>query len=90
MLRMPISGPRTRSDPHLDGDGFASDRELLLQAAVDAGLQPTSVHDLAVVLTGCTWERTGPREIRTIAREMLGAANRAARYPGRGGRGCNE
>jgi hypothetical protein len=90
MRRMPTSGPRTRSDAHLDMDGCAPQRERLLQAAVAAGLQPTSVYDLAVALTGCTWERTGPREIRTIAWEMLGAANRAAHYPSAGGHGCNE
>jgi hypothetical protein len=89
-MRMQISRLRTRSEADLDMDGCAPQRERLLQAAVDAGLQPTSVYDLAVALTGSTWERTGPHEIRTIAWEMLGAANRAAHYPGAGGRGCNE
>ena len=87
-MRMSISGLRTRSDAHYV-DGISADHELLLQAAVDAGLQPTSVYELAVALTGCAWERTGPREIRTIAWEMLGAANRAAQYTGPGGHGCN-
>lgn len=66
-----------------------SDRELLLKAAVDAGLQPSSVYELAVALTGRVWEHTDSREIRMIGWELLDAAQRAARCPGVGGHRCN-
>src|SRR2546425_2919082 len=45
---------------HLDFERSASDRELLLHAALEAGLQPSSVFDLTEALTGRPWVCTGP------------------------------
>ena len=86
---MPVSGLRKNSDGHFARDGVASERELLLKAAVDAGLQPSSVYELAVALTGRMWEHTGSREVRMIGWELLDAAHRAARGPGVRGHRCN-
>jgi hypothetical protein len=71
-----------------DLERSASDRDLLLHAALDAGLQPRSVFDLAEALTGRPWARTGPPEIRVVARELLGAANRVAYRPSIGAHAC--
>ena len=69
-------------------DHSACDREVLLHAALDAGLQPSSVFDLAEALTGRPWACTGPLEIRVVARELLGAADRIAYRPSNGGHAC--
>ena len=71
-----------------DLERSASDRDLLLHAALDAGLQPRSVFDLTEALTGRPWACTGPPEIRVVARELLGAADRVAYRPSNGGHAC--
>ena len=73
---------------YLDFERSASDRELLLHAALDAGLQPRSVFDLAEVLTGRPWECTGPPDIRVVGRELLEAADRVACRPSNGTNAC--
>jgi len=73
---------------YLDFERSASDRELLLHAALDAGLQPSSVFDLAEALTGRPWAYTGPPEIRVVARELLAAADRVAYRPSNGVHAC--
>ena len=80
--------PPADANAHLDFDHSASDREVLLHAALDAGLQPSSLFDLAEVLTGRPWECTGPPEIRVVARELLGAADRVAFRPSNGAHPC--
>ena len=71
-----------------DLERSASDRDLLLHAALDAGLQPSSLFDLTEVLTGRPWECTGPPEIRVVARELLEAADRVACRPSNGAHAC--
>jgi hypothetical protein len=62
-------------------------REGLLRATGNAGLEPSTVVDVAEALTGRPWACLGIREITTVARELLTVANRVAR-PSRGAHTC--
>ena len=52
------------------------ERERLLRAACNAGLESNTVIRVAEALTGQPWARLGSPEIVTVARELLSAANR--------------
>ncbi len=69
-------------------DGPGCDRELLLQAARQAGLEPNDVVRVAEVLTGRSWEDCGRSEIRFVARALLEALRRAASGHSEGARPC--
>jgi hypothetical protein len=63
-------------------------REGLLRAAINAGLESSTVVDVAEALTGRQWACLGVGEIRSVASELLTAANRVAHRPGRGVHPC--
>ena len=63
-------------------------REDLLRATGNAGLEPSTIVDVAEALTARPWACLGVREITTVARELLTAANRVARRPSRGAHPC--
>lgn len=69
-------------------DASTYEREGLVRAAVNAGLEPSTVVDFAEALTGHKWACLGVREIRSVASELLTAANRVAHRPSRGTRPC--
>lgn len=63
-------------------------RERLISAAVNAGLEPKIVVDVAEALTGQPWARLGVREISTVASELVSAADRVAHHPTCGADPC--
>jgi hypothetical protein len=75
---------KTSIDPHPSCDHRGSDRERLLHAARQAGLEPNDVVRLAEALTGHSWDRCGRFEISLTARALLEASSRAVPGPGQG------
>src|SRR5207244_12318276 len=64
------------------------ERERLLRAACNAGLEPNTVIRVAEALTGQPWARLGTPEIATVARELLSAAHRAVHQSDHGAHSC--
>jgi len=81
-LRTPVLERTRACDPSVVA------REGLLHATENAGLEPSTVVDVAEVLTGRPWACLGVREISTVAVELLSAANRVAHHPSGGATPC--
>ena len=64
------------------------ERERLLRAACNAGLESSTLICVAEALTGQPWARLGSPEIVTVARELLSAANRVVHQSDHGGHPC--
>jgi hypothetical protein len=64
------------------------ERERLLRAACNAGLESNTVIGVAEALTGQPWACLGSPEIVTVARELLSAANRVVHQSDHGGHPC--
>ena len=79
---------KTSIDPHPSCDHRGSDRERLLHAARQAGLEPNDVVRLAEALTGRSWDGCGRPEIRIVARALLDALGRAVSAQTEGARPC--
>ena len=76
------------ADRRLACDDPVFDRERLLHAARQAGLEPNDVVRLAEALTGRSWDGCGRPEIRIVARALLDALGRAVSAQTEGARPC--
>jgi hypothetical protein len=72
----------------LKGNRSQLERERLLRAAVNAGLEPSTVVGVAEALTGQSWASLGAPEVVTVARELLSAANRVVQQSSHGAHPC--
>jgi len=64
------------------------ERERLLRAACDAGLESNTVIGVAEALTGQPWASLGSPEIVTVARELVSAAHRVVHHSDHGAHPC--